>query len=113
MAPEVCSQSGHDEQADIWSLGITLIEMAQGQPPWCDLQPMSVIMKILEADAPKLEGPDWSQEFRDIVGQMLNKKSQERPTCKQLLDNEANNFLKNASNSTYIINNLLAELPPL
>jgi serine/threonine protein kinase len=59
-------------------------------------------MKILEADAPKLEGPDWSQEFRDIVLSMLNKKPQERPTCRQLLDNEANNFLKKASNSSYI-----------
>ena len=67
MAPEVCSQSGHDEKADIWSLGITLIEMAHGQAPWCDLQPVSVIVKIVEADAPKLEGTNWSQEFKDIV----------------------------------------------
>jgi serine/threonine protein kinase len=40
MAPEVCSQEGHDERADIWSLGITAIELAHGHPPHNNLQPL-------------------------------------------------------------------------
>lgn len=73
MAPEVCSQTGHDEKADIWSIGITLIEMALGQAPYSELQPMKVIVKIMEADALKLEGSMWSDSFKEIIEQILKK----------------------------------------
>ena len=54
MAPEVCDCSGHDEKADIWSLGITCIEMAQGYAPHSELLAAQVIKKIIESDSPIL-----------------------------------------------------------
>jgi serine/threonine-protein kinase 24/25/MST4 len=47
MAPEVCSQIGHDEKADIWSIGITAIELAKGKVPWEDFKPMEIITNII------------------------------------------------------------------
>lgn len=47
--------------------------MARGEAPWSNLLPMSVIVKILEAEAPKLEGDQWSTEFKNIVEQLLKK----------------------------------------
>jgi len=64
MAPEVCSQLGHDSKADIWSIGITAIEMAEGVVPWFDLEPQQILSKIINADKPpKLKPTQWSQEF--------------------------------------------------
>lgn len=60
MAPEVCSQEGHDEKADVWSLGITAIEIAHGHAPYQTMQPMEVIQKILNNEPPKLIGENWS-----------------------------------------------------
>ena len=82
MAPEVCSQSGHDFKADIWQIGITAIELACGRAPWTDLQPMTVVQKIIDSDSPKLEGDQWSDELKDFVASILIKKPNDRPSCK-------------------------------
>ena len=54
MAPEVCTQSGHNQSADIWSIGITVIEIANGSAPYSDLRPMEVLIKIVEGEPPTL-----------------------------------------------------------
>ncbi|XP_030058649.1 STE20-like serine/threonine-protein kinase isoform X2 [Microcaecilia unicolor] len=91
MAPEVvmCETSKdkpYDYKADIWSLGITLIEMAQIEPPHHELNPMRVLLKIAKSDPPTLAQPSkWSPEFNDFLKKCLEKHLDARWTIAQLL----------------------------
>ena len=68
MAPEVIRESHYDGRADVWSLGITLIEMAEGAPPHANLHPLRAIFVIPTKPAPTLSDPDiWSPEMLDFV----------------------------------------------
>nr|CAI5825630.1 unnamed protein product [Callosobruchus analis] len=70
-------------KVDIWSMGITLIEFAQMEPPNHEMSPMRVLLKIQKSDPPKLEQPSkWSKEFNDFLTKALIKK---RPSCDELL----------------------------
>uniref|UniRef100_A0A8C5H0K2 non-specific serine/threonine protein kinase n=1 Tax=Gouania willdenowi TaxID=441366 RepID=A0A8C5H0K2_GOUWI len=92
MAPEVVmcetmKDAPYDYKADIWSLGITLIELAQIEPPHHELNPMRVLLKIAKSDPPTLEQPHkWSQEFKDFLKKALDKNPESRPTASQLME---------------------------
>ncbi|XP_063303429.1 serine/threonine-protein kinase 10 isoform X1 [Pelobates fuscus] len=92
MAPEVVmcetmKDAPYDYKADIWSLGITLIEMAQMEPPHHELNPMRVLLKIAKSEPPTLSSPSkWSQEFRDFLKKALDKNPETRPSPVQLLE---------------------------
>jgi len=90
MAPEVIvaqnGANGYDHKADIWSLGITAIEMAESKPPHYDIIPLRVIFVIPHRQPPTLTEPDkWSPNFRDFVAKCLNKNPADRPTAAELL----------------------------
>lgn len=91
MAPEVvlCEtfrDNPYDYKADIWSLGITLIEFAQMEPPNHEMSPMRVLLKIQKSDPPSLEQPSkWSKEFNSFVTLCLTKDPNQRPTADELL----------------------------
>ncbi|NXW16927.1 STK10 kinase, partial [Circaetus pectoralis] len=92
MAPEVVmcetmKDTPYDYKADIWSLGITLIEMAQIEPPHHELNPMRVLLKIAKSDPPTLSCPSkWSLDFRDFLKTALDKNPETRPSAAQLLE---------------------------
>ncbi|XP_062304079.1 STE20-like kinase b [Osmerus eperlanus] len=91
MAPEVvmCETSKdrpYDYKADIWSLGVTLIELAQVEPPNHEMNPMRVLLKIAKADPPTLMQPSrWSPEFSDFLKRCLDKNVDNRWNTAQLL----------------------------
>ncbi|XP_054894883.1 TRAF2 and NCK interacting kinase a isoform X9 [Poeciliopsis prolifica] len=90
MAPEVIAcdenpEATYDCKSDLWSLGITAIEMAEGAPPLCDMHPMRALFLIPRNPAPRLKSKKWSRKFQSFIENTLVKSHTHRPSTEQLL----------------------------
>lgn len=105
MAPEVIKHEPHDYKVDIWSLGITAIELVLGDPPHSTINPMKALFLITKSDPPALpEG--YSDLYNDFIHVCLKKDPKDRPTAKDLLkhklfkDSKKNKYLRSLIEST-------------
>lgn len=114
MAPEVMQQlHGYDYKADIWSFGITALELAHGHAPFSKYPPMKVLLMTLQNAPPGLDyerDKRFSKSFKDLVATCLVKDPRKRPTSEKLLKHS---FFKHARSAEYLARSILDGLPPL
>lgn len=87
MSPEVISKSKYNKKTDIWSLGITAIEIAEGEPPYSHIHPIRAMFAIKNSPPQGLSNPNlWSAEFNSFVRKCLTIDPKKRPNTKELLN---------------------------
>ncbi|KAJ7462747.1 kinase-like domain-containing protein, partial [Mycena galericulata] len=114
MAPEVIQARNYDSSADIWSFGITAIELTQGRPPRSRESPQKVLLKTIQEAPPSLDREGgtykYSRAFKEIVDRCLDKDPSKRPTAEELLQSP---FFKASKKKSYLVGAILKDLPPL
>jgi len=76
----------YDGKVDVWSLGITAIEMAEGEPPLLNEPPLRALLIITTSDPPRLKDNDrWSNDFHDFIARCLQQNAADRADCEELL----------------------------
>lgn len=108
MAPEVinCEQDPnctYDARSDIWSLGITALEMAEGRPPLCEMHPMRALFLIMRNQPPRLKAGigarQWSPRFHEFIHRCVTKDFRKRPNTGDLLKHD---FIANLPNERQV-----------
>ncbi|KAJ1376041.1 Protein kinase domain [Sesbania bispinosa] len=114
MAPEVLQPgSGYNSKADIWSFGITALELAHGHAPFSKYPPMKVLLMTIQNAPPGLDydrDKKFSKSFKEMVAMCLVKDQTKRPSAEKLLKLP---FFKNAKPPELSVKKLFADLPPL
>ncbi|XP_018472239.1 serine/threonine-protein kinase BLUS1-like isoform X1 [Raphanus sativus] len=114
MAPEVLQPgSGYNSKADIWSFGITALELAHGHAPFSKYPPMKVLLMTIQNAPPGLDydrDKKFSKSFKEMVALCLVKDQTKRPTAEKLLKHS---FFKNAKPPEICVKKLFVNLPPL
>jgi len=94
MAPELIRGHDYGTKVDIWSLGIMLMEMVEGEPPYMEFPPLRALFLITTKGIPPLQNPqDWSEELRSFFSLCLDKEVEKRPSAEELLQHP---FLEHA-----------------
>ena len=106
--------SGYDEKADIWSFGITAMELGFGRAPYAKFQPMKVMLLTISEEPPttdiyKDNAYVFSKAYQSLIGKCLRKDPKRRPTAKKLMDHK---FFKLARDRHYLVERLVSRLPP-
>lgn len=114
MAPEVITGKQYDASADIWSFGITALELTQGRAPLSRSAPASVLSHIASSPPPKMDRNagvhSYSAAFADTISQCLQRDPSKRPTAQDLLNSS---FFRGAKKKGYLVGSVLKGLPPL
>eukprot|EP00771_Trimastix_marina_P000697 gnl/Trimastix_PCT/1720.p1 GENE.gnl/Trimastix_PCT/1720~~gnl/Trimastix_PCT/1720.p1 ORF type:complete len:707 (+),score=201.34 gnl/Trimastix_PCT/1720:58-2178(+) len=113
MAPEVVDQSqGYDTKADIWSFGITALELAAGRAPLAQYETMKILVMTLQNPPPSADdlphASRFSRAFKDLCALCLQKDSAKRPSASKLLEHR---FFRGAKKPEYLVANLTSRLP--
>ncbi|XP_037677769.1 nik-related protein kinase [Choloepus didactylus] len=112
MAPEVinCDEDprrSYDYRSDVWSMGITAIEMAEGAPPLCNLQPLEALFVILRESAPTVKSSGWSRKFHNFMEKCMIKNFLFRPTSVNMLHHP---FVQNIKHEGHVVESLKKHL---
>lgn len=116
MSPEILmpETGGYDQKADIWSFGITALELAYGHAPYAKFPPMKVLLLTIKHAPPTLDRDatkhKYSKQFTQMIDMCLKKDPKERPSAEKLLEHS---FFKNTKKTDYLVKNLLKGLPEI
>ncbi|RKP36936.1 kinase-like domain-containing protein, partial [Dimargaris cristalligena] len=117
MAPEVIEEKAYDAKADIWSFGITALELATGEAPLANLPALKVLMTTLSKPPPALDRGNsqykYSKSFEDLISQCLQKDPRQRPTAQGLLQHTFFRKARKTHHYGHLVTHLLQRVPVL